>query len=137
MPMMQPLIVAAVLVVSGSTSYFAQERTDLLAAVHLAAVQQVEGRRADISEGASAPFSGVLFDDSALGAVRDEVDSLRGEIASLRAALENQKAATETASFRADMWKLEAEGTSWDRFSSAVAKYGWAATLGAVVGLTR
>jgi hypothetical protein len=128
MLMKKLVIVAAVLVVSGSTPYSPQERTDLLAAV-VAAVQQVEGRRADIDQGQAAPFDGVLFDDGALDAVRGEVDSLRGEIASLRAALEAQKQATDVAQFRAELWQAEATPSAW----GSVARYACSASVGAVI----
>ena len=131
--MLMPKLLVVMLVATGSTHYSLQDKTDLLAAVHLAAVdvvvQQVEGRRADIDQGQAAPFDGVLFDDSALGAVRDEVDSLRGEVASLRAALEAQKQATEVAQFRAELWQAEATPSSW----GSLARYACSASVGAVI----
>tara|TARA_R110002020_G_scaffold59402_1_gene161934 strand:- start:46 stop:450 length:405 start_codon:yes stop_codon:yes gene_type:complete len=122
-------IVAAVLVVSGSMPYSPQGTTDLLAAVHLAAVQQVEGQRADIDQGQAAPFDGVLLDAVALDAVRGEVSSLRGEIASLRAALDVQKQATEVAQFRAELWQAEATPSAW----GSLARYACSASVGAVI----
>ena len=129
MPMKKLAIVAAVLVVSGSMPYSPQGTTDLLAAVHLAAVQQVQGQRADMDVGDVAEFAGILLDDLAFGAVRGEVSSLRGEIASLRAALEAQKQATEVAQFRAELWQAEATPSSW----GSLARYACSASVGAVI----
>ena len=109
--------------------YSPQGTTDLLAAVHLAAVQQVEGQRADMDAGDVAEFAGILLDDLALGQVRDEVDSLRGEVASLRAALEAQKQATEIAQFRAELWQAEATPSAW----GSLARYACSASVGAVI----
>ena len=117
------------LVVSGSTHSSLQDKTDLLAAVHLAAVQQVEGRRADMDAGDVAEFAGILLDDLALDAVRGEVSSLRGEIALLRAALEAQKQATEIAQFRAELWQAEATPSAW----GSLARYACSASVGAVI----
>jgi len=127
--MLMPKLLVVMLVVSGSTHSSLQDKTDLLAAVHLAAVQQVEGRRADMDAGDVAEFAGILLDDLALGQVRDEVDSLRGEVASLRAALEAQKQATEVAQFRAELWQAEATPSAW----GSLARYACSASVGAVI----
>ena len=124
-------IVVVALVASASTSYSDQGKTDMMAAVHVAAEQQVEGRRADIDQGQAAPFDGVLLDDEALGAVRDEVDSLRQENVSLRAALEAQKQATETAESRADLWEKQTRPSAvkW------VAQHACSASIGAIMAV--
>ena len=127
--MLMPKLLVVMLVATGSTHYSLQDKTDLLAAVHLAAVQQVEGRRADMDAGDVAEFAGILLDDLALGQVRDEVSSLRGEIASLRAALEAQKQATEIAQFRAELWQAEATPSAW----GSLARYACSASVGAVI----
>ena len=131
--MLMPKLLVVMLVATGSTHYSLQDKTDLLAAVHLAAVdvvvQQVEGRRADMDAGDVAEFAGILLDDLALGQVRDEVDSLRGEVASLRAALEAQKQATEVAQFRAELWQAEATPSAW----GSLARYACSASVGAVI----
>lgn len=125
-----PLIVAAVLAANVSTSYYAQGATNLLEAVHVAAVEQAEGRRLDLDAGAPAPFAGVLLDDVALGLLRDEIGLLRDEITALRSALEAQKEVAELEKFRAKLWEAEATPNALTR----LIRYGCAASFGLAVG---
>ena len=112
---------------------------DLLAAVRLAAeegvIEQGEGQRVPLKAGDSAPYDGALLSEEALELIRTERESLMTEVDALRSALAASQLATDTAQARSSMWEAEARGTGWDRATSFMAKYGWAAMTGVALGL--
>lgn len=113
-----------------STSSY-QNGSNLIDAVRIAAIEQAQGRRAELEKNSPAPFAGVLLDDVALGLLRSEVASLRGELEDVRAALSAQKMATDEATFRGDLWRAESRNTALDR----LVRYGCAVSFGITSGL--
>jgi hypothetical protein len=129
-PMLNATLAGVISLALVSTSSY-QNGSNLIDAVRIAAIEQAQGRRAELEKNSPAPFAGVLLDDVALGLLRSEVASLRGELEDVRAALSAQKMATDEATFRGDLWRAESRNTALDR----LVRYGCAVSFGITSGL--